>query len=582
MKCGEIKKNISEFIDGELGAELKPAVEEHISACSECRKEYHKLQKTVELLKGLDSVDAPSDIIANVNRILDEEPYFKRVLRAVTGFNLHRMPYKTIAAAIIAILVVYLNYKHPASVKKLKESALKKHYETAAEKNEAFETDKVDSDKEPIKELIKEIPKEIPAAKDLDMQPKDLKEHKKAKEKKKAPVGGYTIKEEAAEPPPKDEPRDFVSKEPKKLKAAKKEIDIVKEQKQKRDESKKEVMMGRKRLEDGVDSEFLTIVTGEKAVDKAEASKPSAPVESKEVFVETPPVQYEPPEPEEELEDQLTYKAYDEDIIGEDREDMLEETGIDDQAGTPQLSTEPITEPEAPPPAPVIAKRAPAKEADTSAQASLPSSKAKGAESFDLGASKEEERGVKEGAFMKKPAEKQVIREKAAEMETYPPDALSAEEPASEVMGWEGDGSGAVIKDSRRMSLKEDVKSRSRYMSIPAKEEKSFLNYYKIRVKSLKDAKDYIIDAAKNNNAFILEKEKLDTFIGGNNIKIKALVPIKNYSKLIENIITKKSLAVINKEAVELGITDEQRDTIDNIIQNETIKFLIVEIELIL
>ena len=48
MNCDEVKKYLSEYIDGELTLEIATRVSEHIKVCPECEKEYLQLKKTVE------------------------------------------------------------------------------------------------------------------------------------------------------------------------------------------------------------------------------------------------------------------------------------------------------------------------------------------------------------------------------------------------------------------------------------------------------------------------------------------------------------------------------------------------------
>ncbi len=45
MNCSEIKTQLHEFVDGELDGDRKEVVKEHLSGCTECRREYEELQK---------------------------------------------------------------------------------------------------------------------------------------------------------------------------------------------------------------------------------------------------------------------------------------------------------------------------------------------------------------------------------------------------------------------------------------------------------------------------------------------------------------------------------------------------------
>lgn len=49
MTCREAFQQISQYLDGELSAELKKVLDEHICKCSHCRVVFDTTRKTVEL-----------------------------------------------------------------------------------------------------------------------------------------------------------------------------------------------------------------------------------------------------------------------------------------------------------------------------------------------------------------------------------------------------------------------------------------------------------------------------------------------------------------------------------------------------
>ena len=48
--CEKIRELISPYIDGEVTSEERELVDSHISECAECKTEYDKMKKTVEML----------------------------------------------------------------------------------------------------------------------------------------------------------------------------------------------------------------------------------------------------------------------------------------------------------------------------------------------------------------------------------------------------------------------------------------------------------------------------------------------------------------------------------------------------
>ena len=70
-----IDEQLSAYIDGELTADERRAVDEHLEACSDCRKEYEQLRQVVELAsEGLRAVRclSPADKAAYLHGILDD------------------------------------------------------------------------------------------------------------------------------------------------------------------------------------------------------------------------------------------------------------------------------------------------------------------------------------------------------------------------------------------------------------------------------------------------------------------------------------------------------------------------------
>ena len=104
MKCEEIKKLFSPYIDGELNAEKKLLVEKHIDTCRECAFELEKLRAAWVLLDKAAEVKAPPFFAAKVKHRIDEKSSKKQIPQIIEIF-LRRVP---LTAAVTAGLIAGL------------------------------------------------------------------------------------------------------------------------------------------------------------------------------------------------------------------------------------------------------------------------------------------------------------------------------------------------------------------------------------------------------------------------------------------------------------------------------------------
>ena len=73
MDCKDLRKIISEYIDGKLvGGELS-RFEEHILKCRECSKILEETRSAVKFVSGVRREELPAGYFQRLNRRLDEE-----------------------------------------------------------------------------------------------------------------------------------------------------------------------------------------------------------------------------------------------------------------------------------------------------------------------------------------------------------------------------------------------------------------------------------------------------------------------------------------------------------------------------
>ena len=119
MEHQKAAENFSAYLDGELKATDKAALEGHLSVCIQCRTELASLQKTLGQLGHLRR-EAPRDLLDNVQHqiyVRSRGRFFNRKWRLFG-----KIPFEWISlGTIIAMLIYYVLLKHasPAGVKAL-------------------------------------------------------------------------------------------------------------------------------------------------------------------------------------------------------------------------------------------------------------------------------------------------------------------------------------------------------------------------------------------------------------------------------------------------------------------------------
>jgi len=79
-KCSNMLGNLSDYIDGELQADLCAQIEEHMKTCENCRVVVNTLRKTVELYEKCseEKIAIPGDVKERLFARLEIQEYLKR------------------------------------------------------------------------------------------------------------------------------------------------------------------------------------------------------------------------------------------------------------------------------------------------------------------------------------------------------------------------------------------------------------------------------------------------------------------------------------------------------------------------
>lgn len=110
MNCGEIKELLSEYVDEVLDATTKSLVEEHLSTCKACQKEFASLKTMVKELGSLEPVAPPKDFLYQLHERLEQRSWVSKILRTLFIPMRVKIPVEFASAAVIAMLVFSILY----------------------------------------------------------------------------------------------------------------------------------------------------------------------------------------------------------------------------------------------------------------------------------------------------------------------------------------------------------------------------------------------------------------------------------------------------------------------------------------
>ncbi|MCP4136235.1 MAG: hypothetical protein GY754_35015 [bacterium] len=108
MKCHEIKYLLADFIDGDLEPDTQSMIQDHLSACEECREEYAFLQAYKKEIISLPAVAAPANFLTDLHKRLDE-PSLAEKIRHTLFFPLKlKLPLEAVGVAVLAAITILI------------------------------------------------------------------------------------------------------------------------------------------------------------------------------------------------------------------------------------------------------------------------------------------------------------------------------------------------------------------------------------------------------------------------------------------------------------------------------------------
>jgi hypothetical protein len=112
MNCEEIRKQLSDYIDGELSPEAAAQVAAHLESCAGCREAYEEMTRLVGYMREMETVDEPADLLQKVRSRLAAKPSAWERFRELLSTPALRVPAAATVLAAILLVVLYAPTHH--------------------------------------------------------------------------------------------------------------------------------------------------------------------------------------------------------------------------------------------------------------------------------------------------------------------------------------------------------------------------------------------------------------------------------------------------------------------------------------
>jgi anti-sigma factor RsiW len=78
LTCKDFLKELSDYLDENLDAEVRAKLEKHITECPNCWVIADTTRKTIQIYKGMDPYPIPSDVESRLMKALERKMAAKR------------------------------------------------------------------------------------------------------------------------------------------------------------------------------------------------------------------------------------------------------------------------------------------------------------------------------------------------------------------------------------------------------------------------------------------------------------------------------------------------------------------------
>jgi hypothetical protein len=113
MTCHETREQLSLLMDEALAAPERAAVDAHLAACAECRRELEQLRATVALLDRLPPARAPAGFVDRVMAEAYRPSWPRRVLDVLFVPVRVKLPLEAVAVLLVGVSALYVYERSP-------------------------------------------------------------------------------------------------------------------------------------------------------------------------------------------------------------------------------------------------------------------------------------------------------------------------------------------------------------------------------------------------------------------------------------------------------------------------------------
>ncbi len=109
MECSNIKNRLSAYLEGEVSADEKTLIEEHLNSCAGCSADLADLKKTIEYVKEIEEVEPPVWMAQKIMARIRDEGQRKKGIFQRLFYPLHvKLPLEAVAALLVIGVALYV------------------------------------------------------------------------------------------------------------------------------------------------------------------------------------------------------------------------------------------------------------------------------------------------------------------------------------------------------------------------------------------------------------------------------------------------------------------------------------------
>jgi len=119
MKCEDVQRLFSVYVDNQLDPKESKLVKEHLSDCRTCQEEWREFNRAVQITRSLPEIEPPSDLFQRVKEGVSPFSKTKRLLTRIARPLSFRVPAWGLAAVVL-LVALYLVRIIPSPQERIK------------------------------------------------------------------------------------------------------------------------------------------------------------------------------------------------------------------------------------------------------------------------------------------------------------------------------------------------------------------------------------------------------------------------------------------------------------------------------